>query len=84
MMGRCTTESLASTQWGAATDIPVPGDYDGDGRTDLAVWRASSGTWYILKSSDNYSYSTYLGIQWGNDTDVPLSSATRILSLIGG
>ncbi|MDQ3798908.1 MAG: VCBS repeat-containing protein [Acidobacteriota bacterium] len=32
---------------GALGDIPVPGDYDGDGVTDTAVFRQPSGTWYV-------------------------------------
>jgi hypothetical protein len=32
-------------------DVAVPGDYDGDGRTDLPVFRPSTGTWFIVNSS---------------------------------
>lgn len=60
-------------QWGvqALGDQIVPADYDGDGKTDLAVWRPGEGRWYWLKSSDNYSWSTYQSRQWGLLNDVP-------------
>ena len=33
--------------FGVAGDVPVPGDYDGDGVTERAVFRPSVGAWYI-------------------------------------
>jgi len=53
--------NFAWAQWGIASDTPVPGDYDGDGKTDFAVFRSGEGTWYIIRSSDG----SYQGISWG-------------------
>ncbi|MEJ5913416.1 hypothetical protein [Pseudokineococcus sp. 1T1Z-3] len=32
---------------GVAGDVPVAADYDGDGRADVAVYRPSTGDWYV-------------------------------------
>jgi Beta-propeller repeat len=32
--------------FGATSDVPVPGDYDGDGKTDAVIYRPSTGLWY--------------------------------------
>jgi hypothetical protein len=49
-------------QWGANGDKPVPGDYDGDGKTDFSVFRPAEGNWYIQRSSDGALNAYTFGI----------------------
>jgi subtilisin-like proprotein convertase family protein len=49
--------ALLPVPWGAPSsfgvgDIPVPADYDGDGITDVAVYRQATGDWFIRRSFD--------------------------------
>lgn len=52
------------------TDTSVQNDYDGDGKTDVAVWRETDGTFYVLKSTDGDLYA----VSWGYSTDSPIAS----------
>jgi hypothetical protein len=56
--------------FGTSTDIPVSGDFDGDGRKDLAVYRPSTGQWFILRSSLGFTTQTW-GAWWLGDIPVP-------------
>jgi hypothetical protein len=51
-------------------DLPVRGDYDGDGIHDLTVWRPSTGTFYSQASSNG----NMMVQQWGDSNDIPLGN----------
>lgn len=60
-----------AVNFGLFTDTPVPADFDGDGITDVAVFRASAvmnqPDFYILKSSTN----SVAEFSWGTTGDIP-------------
>ena len=57
---------------GLSTDVPIAADFDGDGKTDIAIYRPSNGVWWILFSTLNYWYGLAQGISWGLSTDIPI------------
>ena len=57
-MLQSTTGSWFGVNWGGGyppfNDVPVPGDFDGDGITDIAVWRPAEGSWFVRGSSNGF------------------------------
>ena len=66
-----TTGAVAANFGDANTDFPVPGDYDGDGRDDLCLFRSvagQTGYWLYLTSTN-----TAVFIGWGVPGDRPVA-----------
>lgn len=66
-----TTGVVTVTAWGdAITDWNIPADFDGDGKDDIAVWRAGSAgssAFYIINSFN----STFRFVQMGESGNDP-------------
>jgi len=54
-----------------AGDVPLKGDFFGDGRDDPAVYRPSDGTWIILRTA-NMGVDTLRGFSGGGPDVVPV------------
>ena len=53
---------------GSLGDVPAANDYDGDGKTDFAIYRKSNGTWWIAASSGQNIF----GFNFGTSEDKPV------------
>ena len=52
-------------QWGLPGDVPMAADFDGDGETELSVFRPTTGEWFVRYSTQNYNLNGYGVYQWG-------------------
>ena len=50
----------------------VRADYDGDGKTDVSIWRPSTGTFWVNRTTDGPA-----GIQWGANGDYAMGGDTN-------
>ena len=52
-----------AVQFGDAGDCPVPADYNRDGLVDIAVYRPSTGMWFVRNQ---------FAVQFGDPSDIPV------------
>ena len=62
-----STAGVLVVAFGNSSDKLVAGDYTGDGKGDNALFRPSTGEWFILRS-ENFSYYS---LPFGVSTDIP-------------
>src|SRR6185312_8746528 len=74
-----TVGALVSYQFGASGDIPVPGNYDGDRKTDMALFRPSNSTWYVLPSTTGQ----WIAEPFGTGGDLPVSNRVVAVTISG-
>jgi predicted transcriptional regulator len=64
---------IFSANGGTPGDVDVKSDFDGDGRSDFAVYRPTTGEWFVRYSSLQYVVGAGpYRYEWGLPGDVPL------------
>ncbi|HSK72655.1 MAG TPA: FG-GAP-like repeat-containing protein [Pyrinomonadaceae bacterium] len=62
--------SVLATTNTFGNDVPVGGDFDGDGILDFTIFRAFSSSWHIRGSTGAWLYSVF-----GTNGDIPIQNA---------
>ena len=67
--------SVGPIAWGlSASDFPTQGDYDGDGKTDIAIWRPNADVslnYFWVRNSSN---GATMNVEWGQQGDYPVAN----------
>lgn len=66
------TQDIYATYGGDPTDLPVVGDWNGDGIDTLGIYRVSEGRFY-LSDSNTGPAPTHVVVLFGNPADTPFS-----------
>ena len=69
--GRVLVAGGDSSETSAEIYLPPANGYDGDGKADIAVYRRSTGEWFIQRSSDGGLSHVGWGWPGGGDIAVP-------------
>ena len=54
---KSSTGTVDFINWGTSGDVPVPGDYDGDGKDDQAIYR--NGQWWLRRSTSGAAVANF-------------------------
>ncbi|MDQ3322626.1 MAG: VCBS repeat-containing protein [Acidobacteriota bacterium] len=68
--GGTVIRQFGLTSLASVTDRPICGDYNGDGKQDIAIYRSSNSSFYLLNSP---GFDTFTGVQFGQPGDFPVA-----------
>ncbi|MEJ7860176.1 MAG: VCBS repeat-containing protein [Pyrinomonadaceae bacterium] len=68
--GMTVVRPFGLTSLASVTDRPICGDYNGDGKQDIAIYRSSNSSFFWLNSPD---FNTFSGVQFGQAGEFPVA-----------